>query len=86
MQANITGIGGLPNEGNESLGPYSVTETFTTNGSWNMLMNSKRNPILDYGGPGADGRPPTATPFTPGVYTVGVEDMWGQAVILHFVK
>jgi hypothetical protein len=85
VQANITGTDGLPTGKNESLGPYSVTGTFTTNGSWDLLMNSKEYPILDYGGPGADGHPPTATPFTPGVYTVGIEDVWGQAVILHFV-
>jgi hypothetical protein len=84
-RANITGTDGFPNGKNESMGPYSVTGTFTTNGSWDLLTSSKGFPILDYGGAVGDGYPPTATPFTPGVYTVGIEDMWGQAVLLHFV-
>jgi len=83
-RANITGTDGFPTGKNESMGPYSVTGTFTTNGSWDLLTNSKGFPILDYGGAVGDGYPPTATPFTPGVYTVGVEDMWGEAVLIHF--
>jgi len=82
-QANLTGPSGRPNE-NETLGPYHVAGTFTTNGYWDLRNNSERAAdFLNYEGQQTIDSPIT-TLFTPGVYTVGIEDVWGQAVILHF--
>lgn len=83
-QANLTGQS-APGQPNETLGPYYVLGTFTTNGSWDLSNNSERASVfLNYEGQQTIDSPVT-TPFTPGVYTVGIEDMWGQVVILHFV-
>jgi hypothetical protein len=85
-QANLTGNNGA-DQPNMTVGPYHIGSTFTTTGYWNLQNNSERarfpNPSLDYEGQQTPSSP-TATPFAPGVYTVGIEDMWGQAVILHF--
>ena len=64
------------------MGPYHIGSIFTTNGYWDLQNISGQGAFLTYEQPNLDG--PVATPFTPGVYTVGIEDMWGQAVILHF--
>lgn len=83
-QVNLTGPYGDA-VSNETLGPYYVLGTFNTNGSWDLRNNSERAlTFLDYEGQQTPDSPVT-TPFTPGIYTVGIEDMWGQAVILHFV-
>jgi hypothetical protein len=89
-QANLTGLCGCgPLTMNTAVGPYHAGNTFTTTGYWNPLKNSDpprtSNVFLDYGQQQA-GLRPTTTAFTPGVCTVGIEDMWGQAVILHFVE
>lgn len=72
---------------NNTIGTYYVGNTFTTNGYWDVRnitnISDQGNIFLAYGGQRTPSSP-TATPFTPGVYTVGVEDVWGQAVILHF--
>jgi hypothetical protein len=80
-QANLTGPPGLGQLGpNETVGPYRVAGAFTTNGYWKPgefgFLNYEGQQTIDS---------PVMTPFTPGVYTVGIEDIWGQAVILHFV-
>ena len=83
-QANLTGTTSSVAP-NETLGPYPVAGTFTTNGYWDLRNNSERPSVfLNYEGQQTIDSPIT-TPFTPGVYTVGIEDMWGQWVILHFV-
>src|SRR5580704_5511362 len=82
-QANLTGIYSVfPS--NDTLGPFQLSTSFTTNGYWDLLNNSRQMnpPIINNQTPPL---PPTATPFVPGVYTVAVADEWGQAVILHFV-
>jgi hypothetical protein len=80
-QANLT-------TGDGTFGPYHVGNTFTTNGYWDLQNNSAParsfNVFLDYEQQQAS-LSPTAAAFTPGMYTVAIEDMWGQAVILHFV-
>jgi hypothetical protein len=83
-QANLTGdyIGR-----NETLGPYQVASTFTMNGYWDLLNNAERAQFFSTfsdNGQQQAALSPVTTPFTPGVYTVGIEDIWGQAVILHF--
>ncbi len=78
-QANFTGYYLAPKGGNMTLGPYHVANTFTTKGYWNLL----NDPYLGYGQQQA-GLSPIAIPFAPGVYTVGIDDVWGQWVILHF--
>jgi hypothetical protein len=83
-QANLTGFYAGAYGGNKTLGPYQVAGTFTTNGYWDLVNNSGRIDFLDYEGQQTIDSPIT-TPFTPGMYTVGIEDMWGQWVILHFV-
>jgi hypothetical protein len=79
-QANLTGPSGLGQpRPNETVGPYRVAGTFTTNGYWKPGEFG----YLDYEGQQTIDSPAT-TLFTPGVYTVGIEDLWGQWVILHF--
>jgi hypothetical protein len=82
-QANLTAIYGI-SQTNDTLGPFQLSTSFTTNGYWDLLNNSRQMnpPIINNQDPPL---PPTATPFVPGVYTVAVADEWGQAVILHFV-
>jgi hypothetical protein len=87
-QANVTGTYVGPVEGNGTVGPYHVANTFTVTGYWDLLNYSRgvNFPFffLDYEQQQPPLRP-TPTPFTAGVYTVGIEDMWGQTVLLHFV-
>jgi hypothetical protein len=82
-QANFTGFGIY----GEGIGPYHVANSFDTNGYWDLknitTVSHQGSIFLAYGGQ-QTGDNPTATPFTPGVYTVGIEDIWGQTVILHF--
>jgi hypothetical protein len=85
-QANVTGIGYAAND---TEGPFQASNSFTTNGYWDLPANSHRStPVLiDYPIDSLGQQAalwPTTTPFSPGVYTVGVADEWGQAVILHF--
>jgi hypothetical protein len=79
--ANITATSPF-SYGTNQLGPHDLSLNFTTGGSWDLLNFSKQlNPpfIGDQYLP----NPPVATPFVPGVYTVAVEDEWGQAALLH---
>jgi hypothetical protein len=79
--ANITATS-CCSAGTFQAGPDNLSLNFTTGGYWDLLNFSKQlNPpfIGDQYLP----RPPVATPFVPGVYTVAVEDEWGQAAILH---
>jgi len=69
--------------------PFAETLNYVrgspSSGSWDLLSNSRQLniPVL---GPGeSPPRPPTATAFVPGAYTVTVADEWGQAAVLHFV-
>ena len=82
-QANLTGQTNI-GQPNETLGPYHVAGTFTTNGYWDLRNNSERAAdFLNFEGQQTIDSP-IATLFIPGVYTVGIEDVWGQWVILHF--
>ena len=65
----------------ETLGPFSLSTSFTTGGYWDLQALSKdlNAPYL-----GSASNPPSYVPFDPGVYTIGVADEWGQAVVLHF--
>lgn len=78
-QVNITGSGPGPGL-NQTLGPFHLTVNFTVNGYWNLksLSQEPNLPIV-----GAEGRAPSSTAFVPGIYTVAVEDEWGQAIVLH---
>ncbi|MGH9920854.1 MAG: hypothetical protein ACRD6W_18540 [Nitrososphaerales archaeon] len=80
-QANLTGIYDVTGT-NQTLGPFQTSLNFTTDGYWNLLNNSQQlnPPIIGQSPP----RPPIATPFVPGVYTVAIADEWGQDAILHF--
>ena len=71
-------------------GLFAVSSNFTVTGSWNLSSLAREGPG-DYGCiPETPDFPPnycvlpSSTPFAPGVYTVGVSDEWGQAVVLHF--
>ncbi len=81
--ANLTGVYDV-SATNGTLGPYHLSANFTTRGYWDLLNNSRllNPPII---GDQIPPNPPIATPFVPGAYTVGIEDEWGQTVILHFV-
>ena len=78
-QANATGVYDVTDT-NGTYGPYQLQYSFTTSGYWNLgnLSTEINPPILN------GGRPPTAVPFVPGVYTVAVEDEWRQVVALQF--
>jgi hypothetical protein len=80
--ANITATSTF-SYGTFQAGPDNLSLNFTTGGYWDLLNFSKLlNPpfIGDQYLP----NPPVATTFAPGVYTIAVEDEWGQAAILHF--
>jgi len=83
-QANLTGTYAVSGA-DQTLGSFLLSGNFTTSGYWNLLNDSHalNRPIL--GPQESPPRPPTATAFVPGVYTVAVADQWGQAAILHFV-
>jgi hypothetical protein len=65
----------------ETLGPYRLEFNFTTTGYWDLqaLTSELNPPILGALTPGSL----PSLPFAPGVYTIGVADEWGQAVVLH---
>jgi hypothetical protein len=76
-RANITGIYSVDSI-NETYGPFTLTQNFTTRGSWGLY------PTLVIGEEVIGPEVPYSTPFAPGNYTVAVADMWGQVVIDHF--
>lgn len=79
--ANITATS-CCSYGTFQAGPDNLSLNFTTGGYWDLLNFSKQlNPPF-IGSPYLP-NPPVATPFAPGVYTVAVEDEWGQAAMLH---
>lgn len=82
-QVNLTGIYDVTGA-NQTLGPFQLEKNFTTSGYWNLqgLAGELNIPVI---GDGANPNvPPNSTSFSPGVYTVGVADEWGQDVLLHF--
>jgi hypothetical protein len=80
-QANITGSS-FGNQ-TQTLGPYRLTLNFTTAGYWDLpsLAGKVDAPVIG----GSQPAPPSSIAFSPGVYTVAVDDEWGQAVIMHVV-
>ncbi len=82
-QASLTGIYDVDSS-NQTLGPFTLAQNFTTGGYWNLqsLAGELNIPII---GSGANpNTPPDSTPFVPGQYTVAAADEWGQVAILHF--
>jgi len=81
-QVNLTGVGGMSNISNQTLGPFHLKQNFTTEGYWNLrsLAGELNIPIIGDGG----NTPPDSIPFVPGVYTVAVADEWGQVAVTHF--
>lgn len=80
--ANIT-ASSCCSSGTFQAGPDNLSLNFTTSGYWDLLNFTKQlNPPII--GPQYPPRPPVATPFVPGPYTVAVEDEWGQVALLHF--
>ncbi len=78
--ANVTWTGPGPGVVQE-FGPYVMSYNFTTSGYWNLAnFSGSQNPIIG----GGNGGPPPTTPFTPGTYSVAVEDEWGQVSVMHF--
>jgi len=82
-QANLTGNICSLGCSSGPFGPYELLLNFTTRGYWDIqyLANSLNVPII--GELGANGEP-SSLPFVPGVYTVAVDDEWGQVDVLHF--
>jgi hypothetical protein len=78
-QANITGTS-FANQ-TQALGPYRMALNFTTAGYWNLtsLAGKVDAPVIG----GSQPAPPSYIAFSPGVYTVALDDEWGQAVIMH---
>ena len=82
-RVTLTGVYDVTNS-NQTLGPFHMSLNFTTKGYWDLrsLSRELNPPII---GDREDPKvPPTYVPFVQGVYTVGVADEWGQAVVLHF--
>ncbi len=78
--ANVTWTGPGPGVV-QTFGPYVMSYNFTTSGFWNLAdITGSEIPVIG----GGNGAPPPPTPFTPGTYTVAVEDEWGQVSIMHF--
>ena len=80
-QVNLTGKYDVTGK-NGTLGPFHLSLSFTTRGSWDLqnLSQQLNIPIL---GEQYPPRPPTSVPFAPGIYTVAVGDEWGQVVLIH---
>jgi hypothetical protein len=78
-QVNITGIA-FTNQA-QSLGPYRLALNFTTAGYWDLssLAGKVDAPVIG----GSQPTPPSYIAFSPGMYTIAVDDEWGQAVVLH---
>ena len=79
-QVNMTGVYDVTGS-NGTMGPFRMADAFATAGYWNLtsLAGQLNSPIIGEGQP----NPPVSIPFSPGVYTVAVEDEWGQTAILH---
>jgi hypothetical protein len=77
---------------NATRGPYDLASNFTVDGYWSYpFTGSESQDLLTPvgGGPGTgfvypEVGPVADHPFAVGVYTLMVEDEWGQVVILHF--
>lgn len=69
---------------NETFAPQSMSVSFTSDGYWNAteLSQAVVSPSICPSCSSSDG--PSSAPFTPGIYTIGVADEWGQAAVLHF--
>jgi len=80
-QVNLTGLYDVTST-NQTLGPFNLSLSFTTRGSWDLqnLSQQLNIPIL---GEQYPPRPPASVPFAPGVYTVAVADEWGQVALIH---
>ena len=80
-QVRIAGDVCIANCYHETLGPYHLEFNFTTTGYWDLqaLTSELNPPILGALLPGSL----PSIPFSPGVYTIGVADEWGQAAVLH---
>ena len=77
--ANLTGSG-LSNH-LDQIGPLDLSTSYSASGYF--LLGNSTSPVIN--GATAEDSYLATQPFTPGVYTVGVADEWGQSVILHFV-
>jgi hypothetical protein len=64
-----------------SVGPYLLEANVTTDGYWDtrQLTEALNPPIIS----AQNSTSVPSTPFSPGVYTIAVEDIWNQAVVLH---
>lgn len=90
--ANITGIGGVSASGpiNMTAGPFHTSNSFTTRGSWDLssalsqLLNGSQPAIITNNKPEQAANIPPTTSFSPGIYTIGISDEWGQNIIFHF--
>jgi hypothetical protein len=96
-RVNVTAVGfGLPspNPATQLSTSYALESDFSVNGYWNATY-ARENPFLTASVPapnGGDGSTfpyPEVAPlgqiaFVPGVYTLAVSSMWGQAEVLHF--
>jgi hypothetical protein len=56
---------------NTTVGPYHSSASVVVRGYWTIPMRT-------------DSYPSPPKPFTPGVYTLAVEDEWGAVLVLHF--
>jgi hypothetical protein len=77
-QVNVTGIFQGEVNVNNTVGPFELNANVTTSGYWDLQNLSKglTIPVL------LDSQVPSI-PFSPGIYTIAVEDEWGQAVVLN---
>jgi hypothetical protein len=79
-QVNMTGIYDVTTT-NGTMGPFRMADAFTTAGYWNLasLAGQLNSPIIGEGQP----NPPASIAFSSGVYTIAMEDEWGQTAVLH---
>jgi hypothetical protein len=85
-----------PYPGTQLSTSYRLESDFSVMGYWNATF-ARLNPLIDsvYSAPDPNGgsgftfsypevAPLGATAFVPGVYTLAVSSMWGQAEVIHF--
>jgi hypothetical protein len=89
--ANLTGEG-VFGYNDAALGSFALSSNFTINGYWEYPLTVNETSDGYYSAPGGEGvayaysevGPVAAHLFVPGVYTLAVEDDWGQLELLHF--
>jgi hypothetical protein len=80
---NVTVLAG-GGAGYRTVGLFPLASSFVVRGYWNASALASNGPSVCEPAVQDVCTAPPDSPFTPGVYTVGVADEWGQFNLLHF--